>query len=433
MNRPGALVLLMSLPLTAEAAMAQPLGIFRWQLQPFCNVLTFVVTQSGSVYTLDGFDDQCGAPARAPASGTAVPNPNGTVALGINVVVPPAGVPLHVAADISMTTFGGVWRDSAGNAGTFPLTPGAGTGGSPRPAVPPRPVIPASFTLQIDGGFAARSEVAPTGLIPVQGPGSRMMWHPGKAAFRAGTVNGPLWDDVNVGVHSVAIGLNSAAIGPYSVAFGLENAAIRTAAVAMGSFSIAEAIQSVAIGSRATAGGLKSVVLGTNALTTAAAAGSFVYGDNSTTNFVTSSAPNEFVVRAAGGVAFFTNPALTTGAGLAINGSQWLQLSDVNAKEAFRDLDRDDLLVRLAQMPVREWSYKAQGPSIRHVGPTAQDFHAAFGLGEDPLRIGTVDAAGIALAAVQALEARTRAENDALRAEVEALKRALAALMTAPR
>jgi hypothetical protein len=59
-------------------------------------------------------------------------------------------------------------------------------------------------------------------------------------------------------------------------------------------------------------------------------------------------------------------------------------------------------------MPVREWSYKAQGEGIRHVGPTAQDFRAAFGLGDDPLGINTIDADGIALRAIQALEARTR-------------------------
>jgi hypothetical protein len=66
---------------------------------------------------------------------------------------------------------------------------------------------------------------------------------------------------------------------------------------------------------------------------------------------------------------------------------------------------------------IREWNYKAQAAGIRHVGPTAQDFHAAFGLGEDPLRISTIDADGIALAAVQAL---TR-ENDTLRAALAAL------------
>ena len=55
-----------------------------------------------------------------------------------------------------------------------------------------------------------------------------------------------------------------------------------------------------------------------------------------------------------------------------------------------------------------EWNYKAQNTAIRHMGPTAQDFRAAFGLGDFPLRINTIDADGVALAGVKALEARTR-------------------------
>jgi hypothetical protein len=59
------------------------------------------------------------------------------------------------------------------------------------------------------------------------------------------------------------------------------------------------------------------------------------------------------------------------------------------------------------------------------MGPTAQDFRAAFGLGDFPLRINTIDADGVALAGVKALEARTRA----LQAEVDALRRRLEALL----
>jgi hypothetical protein len=89
-------------------------------------------------------------------------------------------------------------------------------------------------------------------------------------------------------------------------------------------------------------------------------------------------------------------------------------------------------------MPIREWNYKAQDAAIRHVGPTAQDFHAAFGLGEDPKRISTIDADGVALRAIQALEARTREENVALKAQLaellarlDALKSHVAALVAA--
>ena len=61
------------------AAQAQPLGVFRWQLQPFCNVVTVTVVQNGAIYTLDGFDDQCAAGQRAPLVGVATPNPDSTI------------------------------------------------------------------------------------------------------------------------------------------------------------------------------------------------------------------------------------------------------------------------------------------------------------------------------------------------------------------
>jgi hypothetical protein len=54
--------------LAASLAEAQPLSTFRWQLQPYCNVVTVNVTQQGAVYTMDGYDDQCGAARRSSGS-----------------------------------------------------------------------------------------------------------------------------------------------------------------------------------------------------------------------------------------------------------------------------------------------------------------------------------------------------------------------------
>ncbi len=59
-------------------------------------------------------------------------------------------------------------------------------------------------------------------------------------------------------------------------------------------------------------------------------------------------------------------------------------------------------------MPIRERHYTSQPPGIRHLGPTAQDFRAAFGRGEYERRITATGADGISLTGVQALEARTR-------------------------
>ncbi len=490
---------------------AQPLGTFSWQLQPYCNRVTVLLTQQGALYTVDGYDDQCGAGQRAPLVGMATANPDGTIGFGLNIVTVPGGRGVQVDARITLPSGSGTWSDSAGNSGTFGF--GANVGGSPRPAPVGGgggAVIPPTFSLLADGGFLARG-TAGVGAIPVSGVGTRMMWHPNKGAFRAGQVTNPLWDDGNIGSHSTAFGLNSAAIGPYSFAAGVDAAAVGISGVALGNnvaangnysvafgtgtrangafstvsgrntiadgdystafgygsraagpnglaagfnstagsssvafgyqslsggfASIAAGFQaaagggeSVALGSNVRTGAGGSVVLGTNVWIQTQATGSFLFGDRSTANDFVGTAVNEFGVRAAGGVYFYTNAGLSSGLRIAPGGSQWLTHSDVNMKHDFRDLDGEALLGKLARMSVQEWSYKSQDAAIRHVGPTAQDFHAAFGLGEDPLRIGTLDADGIALAAVKALEARTRQLNDTLIRENDALRARLARL-----
>jgi hypothetical protein len=158
-----------------------------------------------------------------------------------------------------------------------------------------------------------------------------------------------------------------------------------------------------------------------------------VFGDASpgTAGIIESAGPNEFVARFAGGYYLFSNADQTTGVQVRAGANAWSSLSDVNSKENFRELPSEEILAKIAAMPVREWNYKTQPAAIRHMGPTAQDFHAAFGLGEDPLRISTIDADGVALAAVKALEARTRMlmdENAALRQSLEELR----ALVSAP-
>lgn len=79
----------------------------------------------------------------------------------------------------------------------------------------------------------------------------------------------------------------------------------------------------------------------------------------------------------------------------------------------------------MAQLPITTWNYKAEDETVRHMGSTAQDFYAAFGLGQDDRHISTVDAAGVSLAAIQALYARNQAleaENAELRARVDGLE-----------
>jgi hypothetical protein len=127
------MTVVLSAGLGVASAPAQPLGSFSWQLAPYCNIITVNVTQNGAIYTLDGYDDQCGAPERAAVSGTAFLNPTGEVGLGLTIVTTPAGRSVHVDAAVTLATLGGTWVDDQGNAGGLLFSPaGAGTG-NPRP------------------------------------------------------------------------------------------------------------------------------------------------------------------------------------------------------------------------------------------------------------------------------------------------------------
>ena len=247
--------------LMAAAAEAQSLGTFRWQLQPYCNVVTVNVTQSGGVYTVDGYDDQCGAAQRAALVGLATPNPDGTIGFGLNIVTAPGGRGVQVDASITMAALSGLWTDSAGNSGTFAF--GAGTGGSPRPAPASGAgtTIPSTFALLQDGGFLARGALN-VGAIPASGAGTRMMWHPNKAAFRVGNVTGTQWDDANVGGYSIAMGWNTVADGGASTALGAYTTASGGNSTALGANTLANGGNSTAMGLETRAGGYASTALG---------------------------------------------------------------------------------------------------------------------------------------------------------------------------
>ena len=79
------------------------------------------------------------------------------------------------------------------------------------------------------------------------------------------------------------------------------------------------------------------------------------------------------------------------------------EASSVLLKEHFVAIDGQDVLARLAKLPITTWNYKTDAPSIRHMGPMAQDFFAAFGLGSDERHIAPLDVNGVALAGIQAL------------------------------
>jgi len=77
--------------------------------------------------------------------------------------------------------------------------------------------------------------------------------------------------------------------------------------------------------------------------------------------------------------------------------------SDRNLKEHIEPVDAHAVLAKLAALPIATWNYIADDPSVRHMGPMAQDFAEAFGLGADDRHIHVIDASGVAMASLQAL------------------------------
>lgn len=107
----------------------------------------------------------------------------------------------------------------------------------------------------------------------------------------------------------------------------------------------------------------------------------------------------------------FTEAFRVDGSG-SVYAQSYNQLSDRNAKENLKVVDGAQLLVALAALPISSWNYRNQMSSVRHIGPMAQDFRTAFGLGEDNKHIAVIDSEGVALAAIQQLY-RMDLEKDA--------------------
>ncbi|HUA64600.1 MAG TPA: tail fiber domain-containing protein [Alphaproteobacteria bacterium] len=98
--------------------------------------------------------------------------------------------------------------------------------------------------------------------------------------------------------------------------------------------------------------------------------------------------------------------------------------SDRNAKQDFASVNSQDVLARVAAMPITQWSFKTDS-GTRHMGPMAQDFYQAFALGSDDKHIAVVDEGGVALAAIQGLNQKLEADNTQLRQQNNLLAKRL--------
>ena len=350
-------------------------------------------------------------------------------------------------------------------------------------------VLSDRFRVDSSGAFVAygfaRDVLTGTGCaaqLPSTGAGTRFEWHPCRGSVRFGRVpvGSPTnWDDANMNDFTFAGGDQVVASGQLSFAYGNQVTVSSTVGVGFGSavtvsgtagfssgaqnvcsgfactaigYTVRAGGQgSVAIGYRTTANNDYSVAIGYRASNNTHT-GTMAMGDESTTDSVRNQADNEFRIRYNGGIRLRVSTAAngnTPGAGgnvgcdLTVLVPSWTCASSRTLKENFLPVDGEDVLARVRGIPVTTWNMigDADHPnaaSVRHLGPVAEDFYHAFGLGLGETTIGLGDIDGVNLAAVKALEARTtrlqqqldqrnaevlqlRGELSELRAQVQAI------------
>jgi hypothetical protein len=311
------------------------------------------------------------------------------------------------------------------------------------------------------------------GEIPIEGVGTRMMWYPGKAAFRAGRVTeSTYWAADSIGDYSFATGLNTSArsiastamgqnttaSGNYSTALGQDTEASGSSSLAMGYNTIASGDYSTAKGRLTEASGNTSTAMGygttasgrystatglsteaggdystaMGSFVTAQEDGAFAIGDHSTSTITTFTIANTFNARFANGYRLYTvSGSPWIGASLLAGQNSWTTMSDSTKKENIQPVNSEEILTKIGQFKLGTWNYKGQDAAkFRHYGPMSQDFYAAFGhdgigtIGCDTL-LSSADFDGINFIAIQALEKRTsklQTENEKLKEELAVLK-----------
>ncbi len=300
-----------------------------------------------------------------------------------------------------------------------------------------------------------------SGTVRALGAGVRFHWYPRKGAFRVGMAESSYWDDngtstPNLALYSIAMGYQPRATGVASTAIGAYNRATGDYSLALGSYNQATASHAVAIGTQAFATGIYSFALGCGADTNGKD-GSFVIGDDTYFQTAYASNDNQLTMRFSGGTVaddssapdyvagerkayrFWTSyPDCAAGVYMNHGDSSWRSYCSRDLKENFAPVDGEELLGKIRDLPVTQWNYKAVDPSVKFIGPVAEDFWDAFRLGgTDNKGISNFAIAGVNMAGVKALEKRTgdmkeemaemKGEIDRLRAEIASLRAQLAA------
>ncbi len=247
------------------------------------------------------------------------------------------------------------------------------------------------------------------------------------------------------GRSTVGGGSNNSAMNANStVAGGMNNTANNGGAVGGGHENLASGEQSTVPGGREN----EATESGTFAAGTQAKArheGSFVLAaswPSSGDDTISTGGDEQFVIRADGGI-YLTdsseqapyNPSrlinTSTGAYLG-NDGMWHDSSDRNLKENFEPVDGEELLEKIAGLPVTQWNYKRDDEKAAHIGPVAQDFHEILGIGSDDRTIAALDEAGVSLAAIKQLYLKSQqqgSEIEELKSEISELKKLVRALV----
>jgi hypothetical protein len=266
--------------------------------------------------------------------------------------------------------------------------------------------------LAVQGAGPSGTTPATGATVPITGGGSRMMFLPGYAAFRAGSVDDDRWDPAYVGISSTAFGGNTTASGLTSFAAGNWTTASGDTSTALGIYTVASGNYSTSAGIGAHASSYGETALGIYPTFADGSADTFIQNQRL---FVigngqsSGSRHNALVIWKNGGTEFSAEvraPAFTT-------------VSDRNLKTDFTAIDTAEILARVAALPLSTWRFKDDDDAATHLGPMAQDFAAAFHLGDTDTGIATVDADGVALAAIQELKKQLDAKDARIR-ELEA-------------
>ena len=168
---------------------------------------------------------------------------------GSNITIVPSGNNITISATTSGST--GNTLDQAYDQG------GAGAG---------RTITADNGALEVAGSDGVLfGGTYGSGSIPFEGEGVRMMWYPGKGAFRAGALSSgrsTFWDNDSIGNYSYSFGYNTKTTGNYSTSLGWTSSASGNVSTALGRSTIASGASSTAMGRSTTASGENSTAMG---------------------------------------------------------------------------------------------------------------------------------------------------------------------------